>query len=367
MATWKTFFKDAGIAEPHRDNYATTFADNEMDTSTATELTREILAELGITIIGHVLLILKYSRKGDTKPSIAKPSVKPSLKPPQLASDLTRPQFRKFKVDWGVYKSISGIEEGHIAAQIYSICDANVQNSIINTHPDFFKESESEIMNMLEKLVTKSANPTVHRMAFYGITQAENESMSNYLVRLNASAQDCEYTCPKCRHDLSPCHVRDQFIKGLSNANLQTDILAKSSELPEIEDVVKHAQAHEAAIQDQLSLQESTINPEVAAFQGRYRGGTQPADGRNNQRDNDGRGIRRNNDDGRYRRDNDGRGRGRGNPAATSDNHMATGQGCNGCGSARHGDSDRMTRCPAWGQTCRNCNGRNHYSRACRR
>ena len=206
---WTAFFKDAGIAESHRDKYAKTFADNEMDTSTATELTRDILAELGVTSIGHVLSILKFSREGDTKPSIptatSKPSAKPSLKPPQLASDLTRPQFRKFKVDWGVYKSISGIEEGHIAAQIYSICDAHVQNSIINTHPDFFKESESEIMNLLEKLVTKSAKPTVHRMAFYGITQAENESMSDYLVRLNALAQDCEYTCPKCRHDLAPC------------------------------------------------------------------------------------------------------------------------------------------------------------------
>ena len=260
---------DARIPETHSDKYAQTFAKESMSIDAATELDREVLDALGVKIIGHLLSILRHARKVDAKPT-KPPTVNTAApKPPQLAADLTRPQFRKFRIDWDVYKKMSGIQKDYIAAQIYSLCDVNVQNSIINTSTNFFSLEEKAILDTLERIVTRRANPTVHRMTFYNIVQAENESVNDYLVRLNATAIDCEYTCPQCKHDLSPSHVRDQFIKGISNSDLQADILAKAESLTTIEAVVKHAQAHESALQDQVALQEPSTH-EVAAFQGRF-------------------------------------------------------------------------------------------------
>ena len=232
---------NAGIPEKDAKEYAETFASQSMSIDTVTELDRNTLNELGVQTIGHALSLLKYAKKADIKPAKSLGIKAAAPKPPQLVADLTRPQFRKFRIDWDVYKKISSIETNRIPAQLYSLCDASVQNSIINTAPSFFECDESKIMDILERIVTKRANPTVHRMAFYNIKQANNESINDYLVRLNAIAVDCEYTCPSCKHDLSPSHIRDQFIKGISNTELQTDILAKAETLPPIEAVVKHA------------------------------------------------------------------------------------------------------------------------------
>ena len=54
----------------------------------------------------------------------------------------------------------------------------------------------------------------------------ENQS---FLIQLKSAAKDCEFTCPNCNTDLQPNHIKDQFIRGLHNDVLQTDILAKAS------------------------------------------------------------------------------------------------------------------------------------------
>jgi len=103
-------------------------------------------------------------------------------------------------------------------------------------------------------MVTKRSNPTVHRMNFASITQDQHEAIQDNLIRLKSSAPDCEFTCPSCKLDLQPNHIRDQFIRSLNNDTLQTDILTKASQLKTLEDVVKHAEAFETALRDQQSL-----------------------------------------------------------------------------------------------------------------
>ena len=83
---------------------------------------------------------------------------------------MTHPQFRKFKVDWGVYKEITNPPEAQIGPQLYSCCEDEVQSAIINVHgQNFFSMSEAEMLLAIERIVTRRANPTVHRMAFCSI------------------------------------------------------------------------------------------------------------------------------------------------------------------------------------------------------
>ena len=39
---------------------------------------------------------------------------------------------------------------------------------------------------------------------------------------------------------------------------------------------------------------------------------------------------------------------------------------CNGCGGSAHTSIERSTKCPAWGQECRNCGIRNRFSNVCK-
>ena len=55
-----------------------------------------------------------------------------------------------------------------------------------------------------------------------------------------------------CKHDLTPLIVKDQFIRGLYNETLQTDILAKASQLAPLEDTIKHAEPFETVYRTRL-------------------------------------------------------------------------------------------------------------------
>ena len=72
-------------------------------------------------------------------------------------------------------------------------------------------------------------------MTFSNLMQAENESINEFVVRLNSQSRDCEYSCPNCLQDLSPIYMKDQLIRGLTSKTLQADILAKEEVLRTLE------------------------------------------------------------------------------------------------------------------------------------
>ena len=147
----------------------------------------------------------------------------------------------------------------------YHICDDTLQYNIVNTIDNFLTLNEQDIFKTLATIVTKHSNPAVHHLNFSNIYQHEHESVKDYLVRLKTSAMDCEFSCPNCQHDLLTTHVKDQFIRGVHNDVLQTDILAKANLLKSLDDIVKHAEAFEIAVHDQQALQSNTNGNALAA------------------------------------------------------------------------------------------------------
>ncbi|KAM6428490.1 uncharacterized protein C19orf47 homolog isoform 2-T2 [Liasis olivaceus] len=64
MATseWIQFFKEAGIPPGPAVNYAVTFVDNRIQKNMLMDLSKEIMNELGITIVGDIIAILKHAK-----------------------------------------------------------------------------------------------------------------------------------------------------------------------------------------------------------------------------------------------------------------------------------------------------------------
>ena len=177
---------------------------------------------------------------------------------------MTHPQFQKFRIDWDVFKQITTIPPRQIAAQLHNLCDDTVQNALINTVSDVFQLSETDLLKSTESVLTKRSNPTVHQMYFGTITQSPSESIQDYIVQLKSAATDCEFSCPRCQCDLVPLHVKDQFICGLFNNTFQTDILAKAGHLQTLEQLIAHAEAFETALQDQLTLNDTTAPSSIS-------------------------------------------------------------------------------------------------------
>lgn len=59
--SWINFFLDAGIPETHSESYADVFEDNRITEAMLHDLTREILQEMGVAVMGDVIAILKHA------------------------------------------------------------------------------------------------------------------------------------------------------------------------------------------------------------------------------------------------------------------------------------------------------------------
>ena len=214
LTDWESIFTNAGITTASAKIYAQTFSSEGITRDTIHMLDRTMLKELGIKNMGEVLIILKLAKENPASPTT---HVKPTAKPPQLNSGMTPQQFRKFKIDWDVFTKMTNLSDTQMNVQLYNCAEETVQNSIINTYPEFFNADPNKLLDMLEVLVTMKSNPIVHRISFSSIAQGDGEPVSDYLIRLKSGARDCNFICPNCDHDLSGIYVKDQFIRGIAS------------------------------------------------------------------------------------------------------------------------------------------------------
>ncbi|XP_030621962.1 uncharacterized protein C19orf47 homolog isoform X2 [Chanos chanos] len=59
---WIQFFKDAGIPPGLAVNYAVSFVDNRIQKTMLMDLSKEIMMDLGITVVGDIIAILKHAK-----------------------------------------------------------------------------------------------------------------------------------------------------------------------------------------------------------------------------------------------------------------------------------------------------------------
>lgn len=59
---WFQFFLDSGIPPADAGNYAVTFTTNRIQMDMITDLTKDYLRDMGITVLGDVIAILKHAK-----------------------------------------------------------------------------------------------------------------------------------------------------------------------------------------------------------------------------------------------------------------------------------------------------------------
>ena len=97
---WKTFLKKAKIPDSAVENYTQLLIENRIQSPTY--LSKDVLKELGINVLGDILAICKEAQTVE-KPQAASSSHKhftPKVELPRIAIQMTSAEFRKFKLDW---------------------------------------------------------------------------------------------------------------------------------------------------------------------------------------------------------------------------------------------------------------------------
>ena len=188
--------------------------------------------------------ILKQAKEPSIQTIYAKA---PSAKHPYLHFEMTPNNSENFESIW----KCSTI-------QLYSCADESVQNVIFNTYLKFFTTDPYRLLEMIEALVTQKSNPMVHWITFASVSRHEDKPIQQYLVHLRAIVTDCNFPCPCCEHDLSDIYIKDQFIRGIANNALRTDLLAKAGVLKSLNQKVCHAESFESTLQDQTAMTDTS-------------------------------------------------------------------------------------------------------------
>eukprot|EP00116_Pleurobrachia_bachei_P005793 sb/3466055/ len=108
---WKRFLVDAGIPVRAADSYTTAFVENRITESMVSDLNKNILVDLGITIIGDVIAILKHAiRITEEQSSEQKRKTKEKQKSEQKKKSPPPPKPESEKKAKKVIKKIEPIE-----------------------------------------------------------------------------------------------------------------------------------------------------------------------------------------------------------------------------------------------------------------
>ena len=115
--SWKHFLLASGIPDNESAEYSKIFVENRINEVVILDITADHLKAMDITVVGDILSILRHAKTLLPPQTPVPDSTTPSsqvyrppramVKLPNIVSEMTHPQFRKFGIDWDVYKKIT--------------------------------------------------------------------------------------------------------------------------------------------------------------------------------------------------------------------------------------------------------------------
>ena len=124
IENWATWLSDIILDEELNKQYATIMVESDFTEDVLSELSHELLLEMNIVKPGHRAKILKKAKT--TEVSTSTKMVKSDVKLPSISKNCSPSQFRKFLIDWDIYKSEHLIRGSKCNNLLYSACDVTL-------------------------------------------------------------------------------------------------------------------------------------------------------------------------------------------------------------------------------------------------
>ena len=260
---------------------------------------------------------------------------------PTVSEEINSKGWSHFVTKWNRYKSLSQLQQEGTANHLIECCDDELQLCLNRAvGPSLSSFSEDQLLATIKKYAVKKENTLVNRHVLTDMKQRHDKEAIHFATRLQGQAKSCDYniTCKNCNSLVSYADqaIIDQLCKGLSDQDIQQDLLTRHNKDMSLDDAVKFIEAREMAKRSHAQLfsgTQSKISP--------YKKATNP--------------IRQNNSN-----------QSKVNNSDTQDIQRL----CNWCGKIGHGEKaspeNRKKLCPAFGKVCNNCMKRGHFSSVCR-
>ena len=280
---------------------------------------------------------------------------------PSINIDCTDSDWSIFIDSWSRYKAMSRLtSDGDIRHELRATCSAEVNAMMFNLiGPDVLNgANEATLLQHIKQVAVQPTHVEVHRQKFFRMTQADGETVNQFVGKLKAQASLCTFnvTCT--------CHVESnyaeemvahQMISGLGNTEHQGHMLAEAPNLKTFKSKMDKLIALEtSSIAAPSKLTQLTHAKSVSAAQ-------KSAYNRQKLQENVNR--RSQTTTPSYKKQ-----EATNRTPQWSQYKPPPGQVCRGCGKKTHPDGKSMSRgdCPSFGHKCGFCQTLNHLESACK-
>ena len=134
--------------------------------------------------------------------------------------------------------------------------------------------SEDDLLASIKRLAVKGKNVAVHRQEFNDMQQAPGQAVQHFVAKLKAKAEQCHFrlkcSSSQCNHEVNSyatAMVANQLLLltvGLTDKDIQGEVLAKHSQLKTFEEKFDLIQALEDGKQAKKLKQTSIVMLDLA-------------------------------------------------------------------------------------------------------
>ena len=260
-------------------------------------------------------------------------------KRPTISTGKSTEEWAYFMSRWAEYKGATQIAGLQRTTQLLECCTDSLRSDLFRVHGSQVAKPEDEVITAIKQLAVRVENTMIARVTLGNMRQDREEPVRQYAARLKGQAGTCKFTavekCTNCdtdvTHNYSDTMVRDALTKGLADTDIQQDLLGKSNQNMTLEEVIRYVEAKETAKQSASLL---TNGHTVGALRSSYRRNNVQTTIHTNQMAKDAPSL------------------------------------CGFCRKSDHGNNNdietRRKKCPAYGQKCKKCNLKNHFTHLCK-
>ena len=163
--------------------------------------------------------------------------------PPSISLDCSEGRWSFFTNEWKLYKTQAKLPE-NAPAELRNCCSEDLRFTLFELlGPSIDDLNEKDLMEKIHKVAVKGKNTAVHRQEFYNMKQEEGQSAQQFLAKLRAKADHCNFqlTCSSedCSHNsnsYAPAMVADILTVGCYDQDIQGELLARSADVQSLQD-----------------------------------------------------------------------------------------------------------------------------------
>lgn len=256
---------------------------------------------------------------------------------PIISASGTSEEWKYFLTRWSEYAKATCLTGNDCIIQLLECCDEPLRKDLTRSEGgSLFNKTEEQVLDAIKQLAVREENAMVARVALHNMTQDREEPIRSFCARIKGQASVCKYNieCPSCKTpvDYTKCIIRDVLSRGLSDNDIQLELLGHTNQDMTLEQVVSFIESKEAGKRSAMKLSQAQG---IQAIRSAYKQSKSVTEKKS--------------------------------AAGNKPDHIPSTCGyCGRPGHAREPAKIRQKLCPAYGHSCTICGKLHHMAEVCR-